>query len=153
LVKTSTGNMPPNADTHERMTTDETIKGSSDRSFGLVIATALAIFGLWPVVFGSSGPRWWLLVPAALFLAVALIRSSLLRHLNRAWTKLGLIMHHIVNPVVLGSIYFLVVTPIGLLMRALGKRPLRLRLDRATPSYWITREPPGPEGASMKNQF
>jgi hypothetical protein len=138
---------------HEEVREAEPVAGSSDRSFGLVIGAALAIFGLWPVVFGSGAPRWWLVVPALLFTAAAVVRPAVLKPLNRLWTAFGLVLHRIVNPVVLGVIFFGVVTPAGLVVRLLGKDLLRLRLDRSAKTYWIVRDPPGPDGATMRNQF
>jgi len=139
--------------THEIIRRDEPIKGSSNRSFGLVIATALAIFGLWPVIFGDTGPRWWLVVPALAIIAAALVAPAVLTPLNRLWTKLGLLMHRVVNPVVMAAIYYGVVTPTGLIVRALGKDLLRLRRDPAAASYWVVRENPGSRGESMRQQF
>ena len=66
---------------------------------------------------------------------------------------IGLVLHKIVSPIALGILFFLVVTPTGLLMRLLGKDPLRLRFDRSADSYWIARTPPGPDADSLKNQF
>ena len=138
---------------HERSVADEPVSGSSDRSFGFVIGGALAIFGFWPVVFAGGSPRWWLVVPAALFAVLALTRPAVLRPLNRLWTQLGLLMHRVVNPIVLGVMFFGVITPTGLIARLFGKDLLRMKLDRAATSYWVVRDPPGPEGSTMRNQF
>ena len=73
--------------------------------------------------------------------------------LNKWWTKLGVLLYRIVSPVVLGLLFYLTVTPIALLLRLLGKDPLRLRRDPDGASYWIDRTPPGPAPESMKNQF
>jgi hypothetical protein len=87
------------------------------------------------------------------FLVLGLAWPRILAPLNRIWTRLGLFLGMIVSPVVLGLMYFVVVTPIGVLMRCLGKDPLRLRRDPGTKSYWIMREPPGPPGETMRDQF
>ena len=102
-----------------------------------------------------KGSTWWPLPLAAapVFLILALTRPALLAPLNRAWTRLGLLLGAIVAPVVMGVIYFGLITPMALLARLLGKDFLRLRLDRQAPSYWIDRQPPGPPPLSMKNQF
>ena len=89
----------------------------------------------------------------SVFLAVALLRPNVLSPLNRLWIKLGVLMAIIMSPIVLGLLFFLVVTPVGLLMRATGKDPLRLRQDPRVGSYWIVRHPPGPPGESMGDQF
>ena len=139
-------------DTHEDFSRDEAVKGSSDRSFGLVFAVVFAIVAFWPLT-GGHGPRWWAFAVAAAFLLAALLRPGLLAPLNRLWTRLGLLLHKIVNPLVMGLMFFLVITPMGIVMRMTGKDPMRLRRDGAAATYWILREPPGPEPQSMKNQF
>jgi len=85
--------------------------------------------------------------------AVAMLAPTLLAPLNRLWTRFGLLLHRIVSPVVLGIMFFLVVTPMGLLMRAFGKDPLRLRFEKDLPSYWINRNPPGPAPDTLDHQF
>ena len=97
--------------------------------------------------------RWWSLAIAGVFLVLSLFYPQLLAPLNRLWTRFGLLLHNIVNPIVLGLLFFVVVTPIGLLMRLFGKRPLNIDFDRETTSYWIDREPPGPAPETMKQQF
>jgi hypothetical protein len=84
---------------------------------------------------------------------VAWLSPAALAPLNRVWTRFGLLLHRIVSPVVLGVMFFVVVTPMGLIMRALGKDPLRLRFDRDARSYWIDRRPPGPAPDTLNNQF
>jgi hypothetical protein len=93
------------------------------------------------------------MVVGAAFLAAALLRPAVLAPLNRVWTRFGLLLHRIVSPVVLGIMFFVVITPMGLIMRALGKDPLRLRLEREARSYWIERRPPGPPPDTLNNQF
>jgi len=137
---------------HEDFSRQEHVTAGSDRSFGFVFA------GFFTLMSGLSWWRghtsWhWALPLAALFLAVALTKPGLLNPLNRLWLKLGLLLYKVVNPIVLGLLFFVTITPIGLVMRAFGKDFLRLRLDREAPSYWISREPPGPPPESMKNQF
>jgi len=92
-------------------------------------------------------------VVSGLFLLLAVLVPRVLAPANRLWTKFGLLLHHIVSPLALGVLFFLVVTPTGLLMRLFGKDPLRLRFDPAADSYWIKRDPPGPAADSLKNQF
>lgn len=139
-------------DVHERLTEDHPITGSSDRSFGVVITVALTVVGLFPLLNGEP-PRWWSLAVAGVMLVVTLVRAELLAPFNRVWFRFGLVLHRIVNPVIMAVIYFAVVTPTGLIMRAVGKDPLRLRRDPNAESYWIHRTPPGPEPESMTNQF
>jgi glucan phosphoethanolaminetransferase (alkaline phosphatase superfamily) len=127
--------------------------GSSDRSFGIVMAVFFALVAVLPALRGSlSSIRWWAIAVAAAFLITALIWSQVLHPLNRLWHRLGLLLAKIVSPIVLALVFFAVVAPLGRLMSALGKDPMRLRRTGAT-SYWIVREPPGPSPQSMKNQF
>lgn len=130
-------------------------KQPSDRSFGLVMAGFFALVGLAPVArtFSLEAARWWALGLAVLFAGLAVFWTAPLAPLNRLWLKLGLLMHRIVSPVALALLFYASVMPIGLLMRALGKDPLRLRRDTETSSYWIHRIPSGPPPDTMKNQF
>jgi hypothetical protein len=139
-------------DFHEDFARDEEIEGSSDRSFGLVFTAVFLIVGVWPAFFGNEA-RFWSFAVAAVFLVLSLARSALLAPLNRLWMKFGLLLSRIVNPLVIGLLFYTTVTPIGLIMRALGKDLLRLRFEPEAESYWIEREPPGPAPESMKNQF
>ena len=137
---------------HESYERREDVKGSSDRSFGIVFAVVFAVIGLFPLVFGG-GVRLWSLAVGAGFLVIALAAPSLLAPLNRLWLRFGLLLHRIVSPIVLGVMFFLVITPMGLLMRAMGKDLLRLKFDKQSASYWIGRIPPGPPPETLKDQF
>ena len=140
------------ANLHEDLAREDDIVGSSDRAFGLTLAAVFAVIGVVRLVLGHSYAEWWL-GAAAVMLVFALAWPTALAPLNRLWLRLGLVLYKIVNPLVMGLVFFTTVMPIGLLMRALGKDPLRLRREPAAGSYWITREPPGPEPDTMKNQF
>jgi hypothetical protein len=137
---------------HESYERREEVRGSSDRAFGAVFSVVFAIIGLLPMAFGG-GARLWSLVVAAIFALIAMARPVLLAPLNRLWLRFGLLLHRIVSPLILGIMFYLVVTPMGLLMRAVGKDLLRLKFDSALQSYWIERTPPGPAPESMKDQF
>lgn len=137
---------------HEDFGREEAVAGSSNRSFGLVFAAVFTVVALWPLLDGGW-PRWWAAALAALFAVVATLRPAWLAPLNRYWTKLALLLHRVTNPLVMGVIFYAVVTPIALIMRALGKDPLLLRFDRQAASYWIERRPPGPAPESMRRQF
>jgi hypothetical protein len=138
--------------THEDFSRQEDFKPASDRSFGLVIATVFLVIAFWPLVRGEP-VRWWALAVAAVFAALALTWTAALAPLNKWWTKLGVLLYRVVSPIVLGLLFYVAVVPVGLLMRVLGKDPLRLRRDPDAASYWIDRTPPGPTPDSMKNQF
>ena len=138
--------------THEDFARTEEIRGSSDRSFGLVFTGAFLLVGVWPLL--SRRPvKAWALGVAAAFLIASLVRPAALAPLNRVWLYVGLLLQRIVSPVVLGILFFLTVTPIGLLMRLTGKNPLHLGFDREAQSYWIDRRPPGPAPDTMPRQF
>lgn len=137
---------------HESLQRERQVEGSSNRSFGIVFAVVFAIIALFPLLFGGA-LRWWSVVIALAFLALALLAPATLAPLNRIWMRFGLLLHKIVSPIVLGIMFFLVVTPIGLLMRATGKDPLRLRPDKSARTYWIDRTPPGPKPESLTDQF
>lgn len=128
------------------------VEMGSERSFGIVFAVVFAIVCLLPLKEGGE-PRLWAGIVAVAFLAVAFTVPKLLKPLNRLWFLVGMGLHHVVTPVVMGMVFFLTVTPIGLIMRALGKDPMRLKRDDAAASYWIIRQPPGPAPDSMRRQF
>ncbi|MGB8328889.1 MAG: SxtJ family membrane protein [Polyangiales bacterium] len=137
---------------HESYHRTEEVVGSSNRSFGLVFAVVFAIIALLPL-FHGGGVRLWSLGVGALFAGLAFAAPQVLAPLNRLWLKLGLLLHKIVNPIVLGIMFYLVVTPTGLIMRLLGKDLLRLKRDPVVQSYWIERTPPGPKPESLGDQF
>jgi predicted membrane metal-binding protein len=127
------------------------IRGS-DRSFGLVFGIVFAVIAVWPLIHG--GPvRWWALALACVFAGLAVLAPRLLGPLNRLWFRFGLLLHHIVNPVVMILLYVTAIVPISLIMRACGKDLLRLGRDRQASTYWISREPSGPSTGSMSKQF
>jgi hypothetical protein len=101
---------------------------------------------------GHTARRWSLLA-ATLFLLIALTLPLLLGPLNRLWAGLGSVLHWFTSPVALWVLLYLVITPIGLILRFRGKDILRLRWDPQAQSYWISRDPPGPAAETMRNQF
>ena len=138
--------------THEELTRKHTVRGSSDRAFGMVFSVLFALAGLAPLL-KHRPMRPWALVLAGLFLAVTTLRPVLLHRLNQAWMKAGLLLSLIVNPIVMGLLFFVIVAPTALIFRLLRKDPLRLSLDATACSYWIDRRPPGPLPQTMTNQF
>jgi hypothetical protein len=138
--------------THEDFSRTHDVKASSDRSFGSVFTAVFLIVSLWPLL--SGGPlRWWSLIVAAVFLLVTLFAPVFLALPNRLWLRFGLLLNRIISPVVLAFLFYVVVTPMGLLMRMFGKDNLRLHRSSADESYWIKRDPPGPKPDSLNNQF
>jgi hypothetical protein len=126
------------ANFHEDLKREVEVQIGSNRAFGLVMAGVcflIASIGFWK---GTSHWPYWLTGGSA-FLLCALLRPELLSPLNRLWFRLGLLMHKVVNPLVMGLVFFVVVTPMGLLMRAFGNRPLSLEPDPDTRTYWTAR--------------
>ena len=137
---------------HESLQRDESVQLSSNRSFGFVFVAVFLIVGLLPLISGGR-VRVWSLAVAGVILLLALLAADLLAPLNRLWMRFGMLLHRIVSPLVLGIMFFVVVTPMGIVMRWLGKDPLRLKRDPASASYWVPRTPPGPARDSFDNQF
>jgi hypothetical protein len=137
---------------HENLSHESAPQGGSDRSFGVVFTVVFLVISLLPLNSGEP-VRYWMLGIACLFLLISLIRPALLAVFNRVWTKFGLILGQIVNPVVMAILYYGIITPFGLVMRAAGKDPLSMQLDKSAKTYWVYRDPPGPAADSLKNQF
>jgi hypothetical protein len=97
--------------------------------------------------------RWWALAVSLVFLLVAVLKPTLLRHLNKAWMRLGHLLGRVMTPVVTSLLFFLVFSPAGFLSRLLGRDSLRLSFDKNAGSYWVERTPPGPPPEEMSNQF
>jgi hypothetical protein len=136
---------------HEDIERSHEAAGSSDRAFGVVFAVGFGAWALLPLLHGR-GVRGWALAVAALFLAAALALPRVLAPLNWAWTRLGMLLARMSNPIILAVLFYLVLMPVGLLMRIVGKRPLQLGFDPHARSYWTPREP-GPAPDTMKRQF
>ena len=124
------------------------IKISSNRSFGIVFFVVFFLIALYPLIHNEE-IRIWSLIISLIFLILGLINSRILTPLNKLWFKFGILLGKIISPIIMGIIFFLVVTPIGLIMRLLGKDVLNLKFN-ANKSYWI--EKTGPK-SKMKNQF
>ena len=125
------------------------IKISSNRNFGLVFFIIFLIVSLWPLTYGGS-IRIWLVIISMVFLILGLMNSKLLTPLNKLWVKFGMILGTIVAPIIMGVVFFLVVTPIGLVMRIMGKDLLNKKYDKKKKTYWISRYK---NMGSMKKQF
>ena len=124
------------------------IKIGSNRSFGIVFFVVFLIIATYPLINGDE-LRLWSLIISIVFLFLGLFNSKILNPLNKLWFKFGIFLGKIISPLVMGIIFFLVVTPIGLLMRLLNKDLLNLRFNN-NGSYWIEKTEPK---SKMKNQF
>ena len=121
---------------------------SSNKSFGIVFFLVFFLIGIYPVL-NSNDLRFWSLFLSLIFLILGVMNSKILTPLNRIWFKFGMFLGTIVSPFVMGVIFFLIVTPIGIIMKITGKDLLNLRYSNKN-TYWI--EKSGPK-SSMKNQF
>jgi hypothetical protein len=139
---------------HEDFRRDEAVAPPSEKSFGITFAVVALLLAVW---------LWWRkdmpvsglvsLAASALFLAAGFFAPALLRPLNRLWLKFGLLLHRVINPLVMGLLFFAVFTPMGMLMRLGGKDFLRLKFRAPDASYWISRTDPANAPGSMRNQF
>ena len=124
------------------------IKISSNKSFGIVFFVVFLLIAIYPLTNGGD-IRIWSGIISFIFLVLGLLNSSILTPLNKIWFKFGIILGKIISPVIMAIIFFLVVTPTGLIMRILRKDILNLKFNQ-NKSYWIEKE--GPK-SKMKNQF
>ena len=124
------------------------IKLPSNRSFGIVFCLVFLIIALYPLI-NNDDIRVWSLIIGLIFIFLGLLNSKILTPLNKVWFKFGLLLGRVISPIVMGTIYFFVVTPIGFLMRTTGKDLLNLKFNKEK-SYWIEKK--GPK-SKMKNQF
>jgi len=111
---------------------------SSNKSFGILFFIVFSIYGILPI-FEADELRTWSLIIAIVFLVLGLLNSKVLYPLNLAWIKFGEILGKIVAPIVMGLIYFIIITPIGLCMRIFGKDLLKIKFSKNN-SYWLKRE-------------
>ena len=125
------------------------INKSSNRSFGIIFFIVFLMIGFYPFL-KQEDLRVWALVISFVFLILGILDSKILKPLNKIWFKFGLFLGKIISPLIMGLIFFLVVTQIGVFMRILGKDLINLKYKKYKKSYWI--EKTGPN-SKMKNQF
>ena len=126
----------------------QNIKLPTNRNFGIVFAIVFLIISLWPLL-SQNEIRSWSLIVSIIFLTLGLVNSKLLLPLNKIWFKFGIFLGNFIAPIVMGIIYFFVVTPTGLIMKMLGKDLLNLKKSNKD-SYWIKKDN---SNSSLKNQF
>jgi len=124
------------------------IKIGSNKSFGIVFFTVFFIISIWPLL-SANEIRYWSLVISVVFLILGIINSKILTPLNKVWFKIGILLGNIISPIIMGIIFFLVVTPTSLIMKILGKDLLNLKKNTKN-SYWIEKKN---QNSRMKNQF
>ena len=127
---------------------EQKIKTSSNKSFGIVFFIVFLIVAIYPLI-NNADLRIWSLIISIIFLILGLINSKFLTPLNILWFKFGLLLGRLISPIIMGIIFFFVVTPIGLILRIFGKDVLNLKKNNAK-SYWIKKNGPI---SKMKNQF
>ncbi len=131
------------------MNLNNNTKISSNRSFGILFFIVFFITSLWPLI--SRGDIiYWALIASLIFLVLGVLNSKFLTPLNKLWIKFGIFLGAIVSPIVMGIIYFIILTPIGALMRFLGKDLLRINKSKSLTTYWINRDK---QKNTMKKQF
>ena len=124
------------------------IKLPSNRNFGIVFSIVFLIISLWPLL-SQNDIRIWSLIISGIFLILGLINSKLLLPLNKIWFKFGILLGNFIAPIVMGIVFFMVVTPTGLIMRLLGKDLLNLKKNNKD-TYWIEKDN---SNSDLKNQF
>ena len=124
------------------------IKISSNKSFGIVFAVVFSLIALWPLLKGNE-IRLWSLIISIIFLTLGLLNSKILTPLNNLWFKLGILLGNFIAPIIMGIIFFFVVTPTGIIMKLLRKDLIKLKKNNDE-SYWIEKKD---IKSSMKNQF
>ncbi len=120
----------------------------TNRNFGIVFTIVFLIISFWPLL-KNGDIRYWSLIISFIFFVLALMNSKILTPLNKVWMKFGLILGKIVSPLVMGLIFFFVVTPTGIIMRLLGKDILNLKKNSKN-TYWLKKDN---KNNNMKNQF
>ena len=125
------------------------VKISSNRSFGLLFFIVFLAISLWPLK-SQEDLRLWAFILALIFFVFGILISRFLTPLNKLWMKFGIFLGSIISPFVMGVVFFMVVTPVGLIMRFLGKDLLRIKKSKFVSTYWISREK---QNNTMKRQF
>ena len=135
---------------HEDLSRADTRSTLSDRAFGIGFAIVFSVVGALPLIHGRS-PRWWAFGVAAGFLAGAVLWPRVLGPANRFWARVATFIGRVVNALLMGTILYVVITPIGLVRRAVGRDPVNRKPDPTSKTYWIERDP----GAvsDMRRQF
>jgi large-conductance mechanosensitive channel len=144
-----------NSSLHENYRDEEPTEAGSDRAFGCTVGSVLMLIGATKtfVAGAISSVACLIFASGALLLLLGIFVPSRLSTLHRLWLKVGTAITKVVNPIILALLFFLVVTPMALFMRIVGRRPLRLAADRTAATYWIEREPPAGGASTMRRQF
>lgn len=134
------------------MTSEQTVKMPSNRRFGFLFTAVFTAVASWMYFDGALYAAWAFFAFGCLTGALAHFSPDTLAPFNKAWFLLGQLLGKVVSPIVLGIIFFGILTPVGFVGRLMGRDPLRLKRGAAA-TYWVDREMPSPDAASFKNQF
>ena len=121
------------------------------RQFGLLVGGVFAVIGFWPVVFRSESPRLWAMMLGSLLMVLGMVAPQSLKQVHYGWMKIGHVLGAINTRIILGIIYYLLITPMGLVMRLVGKDPMHRTLVQGTDTYRLVRPPRSRQ--HMRNQF
>ena len=124
------------------------IKLGSNRSFGIVFFVVFLIISIWPLL-DEKELRYWSLIVSFIFLILGILKSNILTPLNKVWFKFGILLGNIISPIIMAFVFFLVVTPISLIMKIFGKDILNLKKNKNS-SYWIKKDM---QSGTMRKQF
>ncbi len=124
------------------------IKIGSNRSFGVVFFVVFLLIGLWPILKGNE-IRIWSIVISLIFLILGILNSKILTPFNKVWFRFGIFLGNFISPIIMGIVFFLVVTPTGLIMKLFRKDLINLKKNNSS-TYWIEKKD---IKSSMKNQF
>ena len=127
----------------------EKLKLPSNKNFGLVFFIVFLLIALWPIL-NNNDIRIWSLIISFVFLALGSINSKLLTPLNKLWFKFGIFLGSIIAPIIMGFVFFLIVTPTGLIMKILKKDLLKLKNNNNSNTYWLEKDN---SNSSLRNQF
>ncbi len=140
--------------THEQFDKRDDVKAPSERSFGITFAVVFALLAAFSYWHRGAGNTFYVtLAVSGIFAVVTLVAPRILRPLNLIWLKFGLLLHKVVNPVIMGILFFGIFTPMGVVMRVFGVDFLRTKRKLAMESYWIAKGDENIPDSSMKNQF
>ncbi|TKB63496.1 MAG: sxtJ [Nitrospira sp.] len=121
------------------------------RQFGLLVGGVFSVIGLWPVVFRGEPPRLWAMILGSLLIVLGAVVPQSLKQVHSGWMKIGHVLGAINTKIILGIIYYLLITPMGLVMRLMGKDSMHRTLAKETTTYRVVRSPRSPR--HMRNQF
>jgi len=124
------------------------IKIGSNRSFGIVFFVVFLIISIWPLL-DEKELRYWSVIVSIIFLILGILKSNILTPLNKVWFKFGILLGNIISPIIMAFVFFLVVTPISLIMKIFGKDILNLKKNKNS-SYWIKKDK---QSGTMRKQF